>query len=463
MVFCVGVGATTVIKRDAGTPLGFSYNLGPGSYVSFNLNSPKSQTVQRQPVSPNVLPPSPQPHPIINPNHHAPPSPIINQPNLHPPLSPTISAVPIFLNTPVHSNHPPPSSLPSLPLPMVRPISLNHYQLSPVPPNPLNTAAIPPFPTLSPAQFIPSRPDLLPPHLHPAHHPLPPTSPVPLPSYTEPPTKPDLQYDPFDFPKIQQDPIDSSTPPEAPPNSVPAVAVQQPISPPLFPVATFSPLPGPAPIFPQYDEQPPPIDFPEYEAVPVIPFSQLLPLRTHQLEKSSSDALFTSSIDNSLTAQRLKRKNLRKAKEIKSHVDDANRLSKTEMCGRTVNEDDLHLLREYFPQCSSQLGVCGLNHTDTSAVLLFGSCLNKKYPETVSLNLGRTLSSGHGSVSFHSDDDCTNFVNQFFPSCSQYLTTCSQVEEDREAAARILGCLFGQYSSLMVPLLDKDHKLTTDV
>ena len=49
------------------------------------------------------------------------------------------------------------------------------------------------------------------------------------------------------------------------------------------------------------------------------------------------------------------------------------------------------------------------------------------YPGTVTLNLGRTLSSGHGSVSFSSDGECTKFVHSFFPSCGPHLASCTQV------------------------------------
>ena len=52
-----------------------------------------------------------------------------------------------------------------------------------------------------------------------------------------------------------------------------------------------------------------------------------------------------------------------------------------------------------------------------------------RFPETRKLNLGQTLSSGHGSVSFDSDQDCTDFVHSFFPDCKPYLSSCSQVQK----------------------------------
>ena len=128
---------------------------------------------------------------------------------------------------------------------------------------------------------------------------------------------------------------------------------------------------------------------------------------------------------------------------------------------------------------------------DKSAVEKYGVCINDRYcchhsmkiispfcprfPETHKLNLGQTLSSGHGSVSFDSDQDCTDFVHSFFPDCKPYLSSCSQVgellgitiflflqvEKDQDSAVLILGCLFGHYPSLMAPLLSKDQDNNT--
>ena len=50
-----------------------------------------------------------------------------------------------------------------------------------------------------------------------------------------------------------------------------------------------------------------------------------------------------------------------------------------------------------------------------------------RFPETQHLHLGQTLSSGHGSVSFDSDRDCTDFVHSYFPSCKTYLSSCGEV------------------------------------
>ena len=99
----------------------------------------------------------------------------------------------------------------------------------------------------------------------------------------------------------------------------------------------------------------------------------------------------------------------------------------------------------------------------------------RRFPETRKLNLGQTLSSGHGSVSFDSDQDCTDFVHSFFPDCKPYLSSCSQVaklseekdlsflqvEKNQDSAVLILGCLFGHYPSLMAPLLPKDQDNNT--
>ena len=50
-----------------------------------------------------------------------------------------------------------------------------------------------------------------------------------------------------------------------------------------------------------------------------------------------------------------------------------------------------------------------------------------RYPETVTLNLGQTLSSGHGSVSFSSDAECSQFVKSFFPQCGAHMQSCHEV------------------------------------
>ena len=96
----------------------------------------------------------------------------------------------------------------------------------------------------------------------------------------------------------------------------------------------------------------------------------------------------------------------------------------------------------------------------------------------MTLNLGRTLSSGHGSVSFSSDEECTQFVNNYFPTCATFLSSCKEVksfvlnmcfitimipckvENDKSMAGMIVGCLFSQYPSLMVPLLDVEREYT---
>jgi len=591
----VGVVAKDRNSRGAGN-VGYSYNLGPGSYASFNFPQPG---VTHTPINhqhnlvPNsihsgnaLLPPSSVQTSFLQSNHlgsvkpvpiflntlapilsanvqpHTPPLLPVQPIQLHPlsllPVhSPTIqpqhptfipvqsppvqshhqSLVPVHSpplehhhlppipvhSSPIQPHQPPLLPVRSPPLTMSKPISLHNYQLSPpVPaghahtfvsfgsahqrpgqgfqtnfidhPHSINHPQNVFIPSI-PSTFIPSRPDLVPPHLHPAHHPVPNLPPQPFPIYSPtPPTlqpvEPTNQYDPFEFSKTN-DPDESVPLPNSPnrPNS-PVVLINPPIPPPLFPIATLSPLPlpGPPPLFPQYDAFPQYddpsnlLDFPEYDAVPPnFPFSRLIlrsrshknqkkqPIKqnlrqSNRLDQSSSEFLFTASQNLRFpNAERLKRKNLKHSKMINSHGGPVNILDISEMCGKTVDEDDINLLNAKFTACKGLLGPCGLNHTNNTAVTQYGTCLNSNYPETVTLNLGRTLSSGHGSVSFHSDRDCTNFVHQFFPSCGKYLLTCSQVEQDRRAAALILGCLFGQYPSLMVPLLTVEQDLSEEV
>ena len=73
---------------------------------------------------------------------------------------------------------------------------------------------------------------------------------------------------------------------------------------------------------------------------------------------------------------------------------------------------------------ASTIGAAGCHHS-----MKIISSLCRRFPETRKLNLGQTLSSGHGSVSFDSDQDCTDFVHSFFPDCKPYLSSCSQVGE----------------------------------
>ena len=56
-----------------------------------------------------------------------------------------------------------------------------------------------------------------------------------------------------------------------------------------------------------------------------------------------------------------------------------NILNTSEMCGKTVDEDDLNLLNDNFAACDDFLGPCGLNHANNTAVTQYGTCLNSKY------------------------------------------------------------------------------------
>ena len=97
----------------------------------------------------------------------------------------------------------------------------------------------------------------------------------------------------------------------------------------------------------------------------------------------------------------------------------------------------------------------------------------------MTLNLGQTLSSGHGSVSFSSDAECSQFVKSFFPQCGAHMQSChevgngemikklasiydnflsGQVEMDRQIAVLVVGCLFSHYPGLMIPLLSNKEQ-----
>ena len=90
---------------------------------------------------------------------------------------------------------------------------------------------------------------------------------------------------------------------------------------------------------------------------------------------------------------------------------------------------NMRLLNHTFPHCWSLLDPCdGLHLAANSSVSGYGVCLVTRYPQTRTLNLATTLSSGRGSVVFHSDQECTDFVHQFFPMCGQFLTSCNEVQ-----------------------------------
>jgi len=519
-------------------PIHLSHQIESPQPINFLQQSHPTQAInptqQRHPLEAIHHPHPVHPPPPIDFNQHSHlPQPLHHPQEIRPPQPPPllpVSSPPLTMNGPISLHNyqlPQPGPVQVLnPFTIFseahnQPASVHSFQTGFVdqphvhhPPNG-NPSPHPHLPVVTtPSLFHPSRPDRIPPHLHPAHHPVPDLHLEPLPVYLPPspshqPSEPSIAigYDPFEFAKtINQTDSSPISPPKTPsppqafqPNNLPPVLIPFPNPPTLFPVASLSPLPPLPPAFPQYDDYGNPDNFPEYDAVPpnllsLIP--SFIPLRLTQRGRNNQNSqlsrtisgtkldskaqqprisinkpnetgskfLFTSNRDlGVLTAQRLKRKNVKGSKKmLNSHGGPVNMLDISERCGKHVHEDNINLLNDKFAACKELLGSCGLNQNNTKAITEYGTCLNKNYPETVTLNLGRTLSSGHGSVSFHSDKDCTNFVHQFFPSCGKYLLTCNQVEQDSNAAALILGCLFGQYPSLMVPLLTVEQDLSRE-
>ena len=124
------------------------------------------------------------------------------------------------------------------------------------------------------------------------------------------------------------------------------------------------------------------------------------------------------------------------------------------------NKAEIRRLNSSFPKCTKQLnGLCmafkSRNKKD-SRLKTFGDCLIKKYPKTRRLSKlsPKMLKSGRGTIQFQSDEECTDFVHTFFSKCKKYISTCKNVREgDRSQAKLVLGCLFSNYSRLLIPLM----------
>jgi len=127
-------------------------------------------------------------------------------------------------------------------------------------------------------------------------------------------------------------------------------------------------------------------------------------------------------------------------------------------CAEKHKKQDITLIHDTFSECVTST-LCGLDSHNSSQVHELGSCLIQKYPKTQSLDLRKTFSLGHGSFDLQTDSECSMFVEQFFPSCSKYIPSCVQVGETVEKESVAVGCLFGEYPSLMIPLLTAENDL----
>lgn len=94
-------------------------------------------------------------------------------------------------------------------------------------------------------------------------------------------------------------------------------------------------------------------------------------------------------------------------------------------------------LNAKFPLCSDSIFNCDYD--------AFGQCLVEKYPQVQDLPQKQ-----HQLLPDNSE--CTDFVREFFPLCASYISTCEEMKDSVAKAKPMLGCLFANYWSLMLPL-----------
>ena len=130
-------------------------------------------------------------------------------------------------------------------------------------------------------------------------------------------------------------------------------------------------------------------------------------------------------------------------------------------------KSEMKRLKTRFPKCTKHLEkLCkafkSRNRKDKRLKLL-GNCLIKEYPKTKKMSKlsPKMLKSGRGTITFDSDEECTTFVHTFFSRCKGYIPTCKKVREgDRSQAKLVLGCLFSNYSRLLIPLMSASNSWT---
>ena len=158
-----------------------------------------------------------------------------------------------------------------------------------------------------------------------------------------------------------------------------------------------------------------------------------------------------------ITRVRLRRRRRRKNSVVTTKlVTSSNRKRKS----KCQDKPEIKRLNSSFPNCKQPLNeLCKAFKSRSKKDLMlkvFGSCLIKRYPKTRKLSKlsPKMLKSGRGTIQFKSDEECTEFVHTFFSKCKKYITTCKDVREgDRSNAKLVLGCLFSNYSRLLIPLM----------
>ena len=122
-------------------------------------------------------------------------------------------------------------------------------------------------------------------------------------------------------------------------------------------------------------------------------------------------------------------------------------------------------LERHFPECQEHVcdGIDADKSGDTEAARRLGRCLVERYPgDTASISpLGP---GGIGALDFESDEECTEFVHLFFSECQSLVPSCTKVLEGGQVkAVPVLGCLFGRYPELMIPLLASKANISSSI
>ncbi|TRY68522.1 hypothetical protein TCAL_14213 [Tigriopus californicus] len=172
-------------------------------------------------------------------------------------------------------------------------------------------------------------------------------------------------------------------------------------------------------------------------------------------QRSSQDNAARSPTSSSTTTERAGLVDLFRGK-LHGSLKAATTLKKVGSC-----QKQMMLLRETFPQCKSFVDVDGcLTPEDTFGLSQYGKCLLEFYPVIRTLPFTRTLSAGsQGQVSFDTDKECTEFVHIFFSDCKRYVESCAAVQGNVDSDLPVLGCLFSQYTAVMMPLLNTGIKV----
>ena len=190
------------------------------------------------------------------------------------------------------------------------------------------------------------------------------------------------------------------------------------------------------------------VDLKFYDAVP-----KLKPVLQSNSTVTFEENFETLSDNQSERLVRLRRRRRKKPDIIHTKKNDKI-ISKCQFKSETTR------LKSHFPKCTNSFDrLCKASKSRSrknARLKSLGNCLIKKYPKTKRLSKlsPKVLKSGRGTIRFDSDNECTTFVHTFFSRCKTYIPSCQNVREgDRSQAKLVLGCLFSNYSRLLIPLM----------